>query len=536
MCQDNCKEGNRMEIHTDVIVLGSGVAALQSARILGKTCHVQVITKSELRSSSSFYAQGGIAVVQDPTDSPKLHIQDTIEAGVHHNDQGNVETLVTQGIKSIEEMMEEGFPVDRFPDGQISLGLEGAHSRHRIIHAGGDATGRHVVEHLYHQLSDQVTINEYEMAYQLLKNKDGRCIGVKTIQVDGVRHTYYAPHIIIATGGAGALYTHTSNRPNSFGDGIALAYLAGATIADMEFVQFHPSLLFAKNQVIGLVSEAVRGAGGRFVNGNKKPLMEGVHPLGDLAPRHITAYEMYKARLSGQEVFIDISTIPEFEKKFPTITALCNKAEIDLATNLIPVTPGSHFLMGGIVADHYGRTSIKGLYAVGEAACTGVHGANRLASNSLLEGITFGKQMAEHILREEIDQIDFQPIEPSTNNIELPLMQKHELQQLMFNNVGIIRNEQQLLEATHHFAFLLDAVKVDLEQLPIEQMELLFMHIVAGLITQGALARLESRGAHIRTDYPKEDPLLAGKRNIQRIEQLFNRGELHESAKTRIYA
>ncbi|MGX9132858.1 L-aspartate oxidase [Rummeliibacillus sp. JY-2-4R] len=525
-----------MEIYTDVIVLGSGVAALQSARILGKTRHVQIITKSQLRCSSSYYAQGGIAVVQDSTDSRKLHVKDTIEAGIHHNDSCNVETLVTEGIKCIEEMIEDGFPVDRFKDGGISLGLEGAHSRRRIIHAGGDATGRHVVEHLLHQLSDQVTINEFEMAYQLLKNNAGRCIGVKTIRVDGVRNTYFAPHIIIATGGAGALYTHTSNRPNSFGDGIALAYLAGAIVADMEFVQFHPSLLLAKNQVIGLVSEAVRGAGGRFVDGNKNPLMEGVHPLGDLAPRHITAYEMYKSRLSGKEVFIDISSITQFEEKFPTITGLCKKAGIDLAKNQIPVTPGSHFLMGGIVADSYGRTSLEGLYAVGEAACTGVHGANRLASNSLLEGITFGKQMADYILREETCKIDFQPVETISNLIEMPLLQKHELQQLMSNNVGIIRNEQQLLEAIHHFNFLIDPTKVDLEQLSIEQLELLFMHIVAKLITQGALARLESRGAHIRTDYPKENSLLAGKRNIQRIEQLFHGSELYESNKTSVYA
>lgn len=525
-----------METYTDVIILGSGVAALQSARILSQKYRVQMITKSDLRSSSTYYAQGGIAVVQSPNDSPQLHIQDTLAAGVQHNHKTHVEKLVTQGIKSLNQIIEEGFPVDRLKNGQISLGLEGAHSRHRIIHAGGDATGKHMVEHLLQQLTANVSIHEYEMAYQLLKNKAGRCIGVNTIQPNGEKNTYFAPHIIIATGGAGALYTHTSNRPNSFGDGMALAYLAGASVTDMEFVQFHPSLLLAKGQIIGLVSEAVRGAGGRFVDSNRNYLMEGVHPLGDLAPRHVTAYEMYKARQSGKEVFIDISAIKQFEKKFPTIAALCHEAEIDLKENLIPITPGSHFMMGGVVADCYGRTSIEGLFAIGEVACTGVHGANRLASNSLLEGITFGKQMAQYILQEEISPIDFTPISPTTFYKELPLLQMHELQQLMTNSVGIIRNEQKLQMAFQHFGFLQDIAKLNLDHLSMEQLELLFMHIVASLITKGALARLESRGAHIRTDYPQKDQALEKQWFIQKQDQLIKGSVWHESTKARIHA
>ncbi|WP_102693383.1 L-aspartate oxidase [Rummeliibacillus pycnus] len=525
-----------MEIYTDVIILGSGVAALQSARILSQKLRVQIITKSNLRSSSTYYAQGGIAGVQSPNDSLQLHIQDTLDAGGQHNHKEHVDTLVTEGIKSLEQIIEEGFPVDRLTNGQISLGLEGAHSRHRIIHAGGDATGKHVIEHLLQQLTTNVTINEYEMAYQLLKNKAGRCIGVHTIQPNGEKNTYFAPHIIIATGGAGALYTHTSNRPNNFGDGIALAYLAGAAVTDMEFVQFHPSLLLANGQILGLVSEAVRGAGGRFVDRNRYPLMEGVHPLGDLAPRHVTAYEMYKARQSGKEVFIDISAITKFEERFPTIAALCHKAEIDLRKNLIPITPGSHFMMGGVVTDGYGRTSIEGLFAIGEAACTGVHGANRLASNSLLEGITFGKQMAQYILQEEISHIDFHSISPSTFYEELPLLQKHDLQQLMSTNVGIIRNEQKLQRAVQHFSFLQDIAKLNLDHLSMGQLELLFMHIVALLITKGALARLESRGAHIRTDYPQTDQALEKQWFIQKQGQLIKGSVWHESTKTRIHA
>ena len=346
----------------------------------------------------------------------------------------------------------------------------------------------------------QLTMSSYEFAYELLLNSNGECCGVRVKTAEGDK-TYYASYVILATGGAGALYSCTSNQPNSYGDGIALAYLAGAEVTDMEFVQFHPSLLYV-NGARGLVSEAVRGAGARFVDCHNKPIMEGKHPLGDLAPRHITAYEMYKMRVAGEEVFIDISMIESFEEKFPTITKLCQKEQIDLITGKIPVAPGSHFLMGGIVATAKGETSIPRLLAIGEVTCTGVHGANRLASNSLLEGITFGHLMAEHLVQTATKQHNFMlAAHPVATNFP-PLLQKEQLQKAMLESAGIVRSTEAL-EAL--LAQLPTArQKVDLSNASQEQIELYFMHVTASLIVQAALLRTESRGAHIRLEYKQQ--------------------------------
>ena len=280
-----------MNLKTDVVIIGGGIAALQAARVLGQRFKVHIVTKSELKNSSSYKAQGGIAAVSSPNDHVDLHVAHSLQAGVHHHHEENVETLVKSGANVISELIAGGLPVDRKSNGEISLGLEGAHSRSRIIHSGGDGTGRALVEHLLKIMPENVEIHPHEFAYELLLNIDGECIGVRTLH-EHTKKTYLASYIIIATGGAGALYSTTSNCSNSFGDGIALAYRAGAEVADMEFVQFHPSLLFVNEKAKGLVSEAVRGAGGRFIDEQGNLLMEGVHPLGDLAPRHITAYQM----------------------------------------------------------------------------------------------------------------------------------------------------------------------------------------------------------------------------------------------------
>ncbi|MFF2753830.1 L-aspartate oxidase [Psychrobacillus sp. NPDC058041] len=526
-----------MKVTTDVIIIGSGVAALQAAKFIGRQMSVHILTKSEVTSSSSYYAQGGIAVVMDENDHIETHIQDTLEAGVHHHHLKVVDSLVKDGKESVHALIKEGLPVDRNIDGTIKLGMEGAHSSHRIVHSGGDASGRALVDHLLLQLPPRVTIHDYELAYELIVNIEGRCIGVKTKSTDGQITTFFASHIVIASGGAGALYPITSNRPNNLGDGIALAYRAGAAVADMEFVQFHPSLLFVNGEAKGLVSEAVRGEGGIFVDEQNHPIMHGLHPLSDLAPRHITAYEMYKRRAMGKQVFLDVSAIEHFEIKFPTITALCREHHISIQKGYIPIAPGSHFLMGGVVADSCGRTSIPGLYAVGEVACTGVHGANRLASNSLLEGITFGKNMASYICEQGPVKYSTKVLtntEPLANR--WPYSEKHQLRQDMMAYAGIVRDGETLSLLAQKLSFVDQTLHQSLDLMTIDETELYFMHIVASLIARSALMRTESRGAHIRTDFKEINPEWAERWILIQQGNVYIRSELHEPHQTGVYA
>lgn len=494
-----------MDVKTDVLIIGSGIAALQAARRLGQQYHVQIVTKASIYKSSSYRAQGGIAVVTNSEDQTDNHITDTLIAGDLHHEKKHVHSLIEDGAKIMQQCIAEGLPIDRQPSGEPSLGLEGAHSQHRILHAGGDQTGQVFTDYLFKQLPQNVVINTYEMAYELLLNTDGSCIGALTQGPSGFTR-YFAHHVILASGGAGALYSCTSNNETNTGDGIALAYRAGAAISDMEFMQFHPSLLWCNGEAKGLISEAVRGAGGVFVDQDGHPIMEGVHPLLDLAPRHITAHTLFTKRLANEETYIDISNIDHFEKRFPTITKLCQENNIDLQTGLIPVTPGSHFLMGGIVADDTGKTSIRNLYAVGEVACTGVHGANRLASNSLLECITFGQKMAESILQCGCNQENFD-VAPAIKTESLPsLLSITELQQAMMHALGIVRNAFDLQQFAQQLPTLQILRHVNLSGLSTQELERYMMHVVAALMVQAALTRTESRGAHIRSDKPNTCP------------------------------
>ncbi|OCA92420.1 L-aspartate oxidase [Pseudobacillus wudalianchiensis] len=531
-----------MNKQADVIIVGSGLAALQLAHHLHSTSHVIILTKTKIRQSNSYIAQGGIAAVIDKDDSVHSHVEDTLKAGRYHHFTEEVERLAGEGAAAVKELIAGGLGIDREADGQPSLGLEGAHSAKRIVHSGGDATGRHTVEHLLATLPANVEIIEGEMAYECLLSEDRSvCIGVKTKNKEGQIHHYWSSHVVLATGGIGAIYPATSNQPTMTGDGIAMAFRAGAEVTDMEFVQFHPTLLFKDGAARGLISEAVRGAGGVLVDENGVSLMEGVHPLRDLAPRHVTAYEIYKALARGTAVFLDIRRVQQFEKQFPTITALCKRNGVPISKGFLPVAPGSHFLMGGISVDSNGCTTVPGLYAVGEAAHSGVHGANRLASNSLLEGIVYGRRLAAFLNRHipvKSRPADMFYYEKQLKSESAITLSKEELRARTMKAAGIIRTSECL---QNHVSYLEKLgiqkwIESGLDELDRDAIEKIDMHINSYLISRAALLRQESRGAHIRTDFPVEEVDWCGKRIVQTKDQINIRGGQHERNPIRIHA
>lgn len=497
----------------DVLIIGSGVAALQLAKRLRDDKNVIIITKSFLENGNSNLAQGGVAAAVGKSDCPDSHYADTLEAGGYHNDRGVAWAVTREAPGLIEELWKDGCRFDTDAQGGLLLGMEGAHSENRIVHGGGDATGRRIMAHLASAIAGKFTVIENMFVFDLIIDPCGqRCIGAKGKYADGGIETFFADHIVLATGGCGQLYSHTSNAETVTSDGIALAYKAGAEIADMEFIQFHPTLLYLDGKTHGLISEAVRGDGGKLVTEKGDAIMEGIHPLEDLAPRHIVAQTIYDHLRAGTPIYLDVSAIENFAERFPTITALCEKNHVDWKTR-IPVAPGSHFLMGGVKTDLIGRTSINGLYAIGETACTGLHGANRLASNSLLEGLFMGEKLSEWLNGDE-GTVRTLPgkmgkkspfTRSKKRDVQLPEI--NDIKQSMMDNVGIVRSEAGLvkqkrwLESFH----IKDLLNADLDHLTLDEMTRGFMLITAWLITESALERTESRGGHYRSDYPAED-------------------------------
>lgn len=489
------------------IVVGSGISALQLAKHLSEHFRVLMITKSTNRASNSYRAQGGIAVALSNDDESKLHYDDTLTAGCSFQDEKEVWELVHKAPEIIRELKIDGLKFDENNKGELVLGMEGAHSRRRIVHCGGDATGKHLMEHLYTAVESKVDSIENQFVYELIIHPvTKRCIGIKTKDEQGNNYTYFANHIVLASGGIGGLYSSTSNDSSIAGDGIALAYHVGAEIVDMEFIQFHPTLLYVKGETKGLISEAVRGEGARLVNENGKALMENKHPQGDLSPRHIVAKEIFESRLAGEDLFLDIAMIRNFKRKFPTITAICEKHEISVEDGKIPVAPGCHFLMGGVLVNSVGETSINGLYAIGETAAAGVHGANRLASNSLLEGLYYGRKVAHHLNGLEDKKIQSIQTNREVGNKEvLNLPNKKLIQEKMMTYGGIIRKQSELIQLDSWLSgYDLVGHGLDLDQYSVAEIQLLFMLRVAKLVTTGSLVRKESRGAHNRADFPVE--------------------------------
>ncbi|KGX93775.1 L-aspartate oxidase [Pontibacillus halophilus JSM 076056 = DSM 19796] len=500
----------------DVIIVGSGLAALQLAKHLDSRLSILVVTKQKTAEGNSIYAQGGIAAAIGECDSPRSHANDTLEAGRHINNPKAVQQLTEQAPHLIQELIEEGCYFDRDDHGQLSLGNEGAHSYHRIVHAGGDATGQQLVRHLIQQLPPHIEFMENVFVYDLLINEQtNECYGVKAKRNDGLNLTLYASHVVLASGGFGRVYGTTSNSEGATGDGVVLAYRAGATIKDLEFIQFHPTLLTIGGKSVGLVSEAVRGAGGVLVLEDGTAVMHHVHPLGDLAPRHVVSQTLHKEQRNGRNVYLDVRGIVDFEFKFPTISSLCRKYGVDVQAGYLPVAPGCHFTMGGVRTDTTGRTDVGRLYAIGEVACTGVHGANRLASNSLLEALVYGKRLAEWIN----GQPSVSPFHLFSNKTipeqlpPIPLPSLDEMRNQMSEKVGIIRDKMTLIEQLntlkeHSPERLLTATY---DSYSIQETAKSFEVIMDWLITLAALTRTESRGGHFRKDFPLE---------IQRWKQL----------------
>ncbi len=491
-------------IKTDIVIIGSGIAALSVANTLCKKGRkVTVLTKALKTSSNSNLAQGGISVALSENDNYTMHYEDTMEAGCYHNDSKSVMTLVSKAPDVIRDFIKSGMKFDTDKEGNLLFGKEGAHHICRIIHAGGDRTGQKVMEELFSQIDENVTITENEMVLEL-RVKNNECSGVITRDADGNINCYEANYTILATGGIGQLYPCTSNDITITGDGLAMAYRAGLELSTLEFVQFHPTMLNINGKTMGLVSEAVRGDGGILVNQDGVKIMEGKHPLKDLAPRDVVSRIVYDCYFKGDEIYLDISNVKNFKERFPYVSEICDENGVDLSKNLIPVKPGAHFHMGGVKALPNGETGVCGLYAVGEAACTGVHGANRLASNSLLEGLVFGKLTAENILNSDRKALQFVDDDVFGEICELPT--KKEIQKKMMEFIGIVRYKEKIPEIIKWFEKFAPKNsekpfgKLNLNKITNEQAEIYNMLTAGWLIAKAAYCRSESLGAHYIID------------------------------------
>ncbi|WP_099222330.1 FAD-dependent oxidoreductase [Listeria costaricensis] len=482
-----------------VIILGAGIAGSQAALELAEDYDVHIFTKSALLASNSALAQGGIAAAVHPDDEPLSHYRDTLIAGHFENNRKAVRLLVEEAPHIIEELRQAGFLFDCTPNGKLLFGLEGAHSAPRILHAGGDQTGLLLTRFLHDRFPASVKLHTYEMASSILLDQDGHAAGIRTFTTkDGHCHFYHCDHLIIATGGAGQLFGNTSNDASITGDGIAMAIQVGAAIRDLSAIQFHPTLYFANGRAVGLVSEAVRGQGAVLVDQSGRALMAGEHPLADLAPRDIVSKVLFRAQNAGCSIFLDLSKVTDFEAKFPHITAMLDENQEPFRqTKKIPVQPGAHFLMGGIATNLSGQTSVPDLYAIGEAASTGVHGSNRLASNSLLEAFVFSKRAADQIKRTTISHKKMAIIPKKdclSGGVSLP--ERTLLQEKVRQALGIERSEESL---EHLLSFLKAYSFPSCQVVDSDTLERRNMCILAARMAENALTQLRQTEIEMRS-------------------------------------
>ena len=495
-------------IRTRFLVIGSGIAGLQTAWRASDHGDVVVLTKRSLKDSATAYAQGGIAAALGAGDSTELHRRDTLAAGAALCDAAAVEVLVAEGPDRVRELASAGAKFDMDGTGRFTLGREAAHSRKRIVHAKGDQTGAEVARALIHRVTERENIEVLETAraLDLVVDKE-RCCGVRA-NVGGKAVEIIADATILATGGCGQLYRFTTNPLVATGDGYAIAHRAGAHLADMEFVQFHPTALETPENPLALISEAVRGEGAVLVNDRGRRFMSKRHKLAELAPRDIVAREIFREQMDGSRVWLDARRIARiFARRFPGILKLCLARGIDPRHELIPVTPAAHYMMGGVITDLAGRSSIDRLYACGEVSRTGVHGANRLASNSLLEGLVF----AERVARDVVNQPKL-PRVPRRVEWRVTTLRDRgaaqvaadEIRRIMWEHAGITRAAEGLRNAKR----ALEAIQARLTPGATEELN---MVETARLIVESALLRRESRGGHYRSDFPKPKNKWRGK-------------------------
>ena len=489
-------------MNPDFLVIGAGVAGMRAAIELAAAGQVLVVAKDSLRESSSEYAQGGIAVALGDDDEVELHEQDTLVAGDGLCDRAAVHTLVEGGPNAIEQLIDWGAAFDR-TGGELALTREGAHSRNRILHAHGDSTGREIAHTLYRKAASlpSLTFRSYAATVDLLL--DGGVCGA--LLWDGQSHTVEAVHaraVLVATGGLGSVFRNTTNPEVATGDGVAMAYRAGAEISDLEFVQFHPTALHVEGAPRFLISEALRGEGARLINAHGERFMERYHPLGELAPRDVVARAIVAEmeRTGADSVALDLThREPGFVRaRFPRIYGTCLRYGIDLERQAVAVAPAAHYAMGGIRTDLDGRTNLPRLYAAGEAACTGVHGANRLASNSLLEGVVFGARAGRAMLEWAAAN---RPTSGIASESSGSALDADEVRALAWDQCGIVRDATGLRDACRR---LEDAALPHPDVSPHPAL-VANLRQVALLIARSALAREESRGAHFRRDFPHKE-------------------------------
>jgi L-aspartate oxidase len=480
----------------DFLIIGSGIAGLRAAATLAHHGSVLILTKSDPTESNTGYAQGGIAAAVGENDSPEEHFADTMAAGDGLCDEAAVRVLVDDGVTYVQELVSWGAAFDRTASGSLALGREGAHRVRRVLHAR-DATGREIGRLLWTRVSHEprVRVCNHTRATDLIV-RDGVCVGARFFDGDTVGECE-AGAVLLATGGAGQVYSDTTNPPIATGDGIALAVHSGARIVDLEFVQFHPTALSVPGAPRFLLSEALRGEGAWLVNDDGERFMSRYERAGELASRDLVSRAIVKEiDRTGRPVYLSLQHLDAdwVHQRFPTVASACDAAGFDLARDLIPVRPAAHYMMGGVETDVYGRTTVPGLYAAGEVACTGVHGANRLASNSLLEGLVFGARAAEAMLlprqaggmdtvRVDVHRIVVSQASPPPATV---------IQRLMWDAVGLIRRAEDLHRAVEQLS-------------PWTAQSSLAL--VAYLITRAALRRDESRGGHFRADFPHRDDL-----------------------------
>ena len=507
----NFKLSNLPTVKPDLLILGSGVAGLTAALAAARDRRVLVVTKGTLAESTTAEAQGGIAVALSEADDWRDHLSDTLIAGDGLCRKGAVEVLVREGPAAVRELIARGAQFDQ-EDGRLSFTREGAHGRNRVIHAQGDATGREVARALIHQAKDHPRIEVWEkkMAIDLLQDGE-RCRGALLAGRGRGKQAVLAAATVMATGGIGRLYRETTNPAVTTGDGMAMADRAGAALTDMEFIQFHPTTLYLAGAPRFLISESVRGEGGILRNKKGERFMSAYHPQAELAPRDVVSRAIVdQIRGAGADcVYLDVRHLPAdlLKKRFPSIRALLEEYGLDLLHDLIPIRPAAHYMMGGIKSDLEGRTTLPGLYACGEVACTGLHGANRLASNSLLEGLVFGERAGAAASR-ELAKVGTLRLENLQSRSRIPRLDiedvRRSLKSLLWRFVGIERRAEELEEAMRRILFWKKYV-LGIQFSSPSGWVLQNMLVTAEWIVEGALQRKESRGGHFRLDYPARD-------------------------------